>query len=124
MKKPGISNQSTPMPARPTLPETAAPADRQIGPEQPRVNPSRNMSRLEKTPARRLAREKAANREKDLFLAVLSHELRMPLSPVLLLASDGADNQELPPEVRNNFDMICQNIEIEARLIDDILDLS
>lgn len=78
----------------------------------------------EKMLARRLAREKAANREKDLFLAALSHELRMPLSPVLLLASGGAENQELPEKVRNDFAVICKNIEIETQLIDDILDLS
>ncbi len=72
--------------------------------------------------ARELAEK--ANLAKDDFLASLSHELRTPLNPVLLIASDAADNPELAPEIRNNFETIRKNVELEARLIDDLLDLT
>ncbi len=78
----------------------------------------------EKKLGQSLKRERAANHAKNDFLAALSHELRTPLNPVLLLASDGARNAEFPPQARMDFDAIRKNVELEVRLIDDLLDLT
>jgi PAS domain S-box-containing protein len=65
----------------------------------------------------------AACQARDRFLAVLSHELRTPLTPVLFGVSSVLDSNP-GPELRPTLEMIRRNIELEARLIDDLLDLS
>ena len=66
----------------------------------------------------------AASKAKDNFLAALSHELRTPLTPVLMTATALALDPSLPAEAREQLDMMRRNIELEARLIDDLLDLT
>lgn len=66
----------------------------------------------------------AAGQAKDNFLAALSHELRTPLNPVLMIASEAAADASVPAELRADFAAICKNVELEARLIDDMLDMT
>ena len=66
----------------------------------------------------------AAACAKDDFIAALSHELRTPLNPVLLLASESAEDPEIPEPIREQFNQIRNNVELEARLIDDLLDIT
>jgi HAMP domain-containing protein/signal transduction histidine kinase/ActR/RegA family two-component response regulator len=69
--------------------------------------------------------EKArSNLAKDQFLAMLSHELRTPLTPVLASALALESEPELPQEIQESLQMIRRNVELEARLIDDLLDLT
>ena len=65
-----------------------------------------------------------ASKAKDHFVAVLSHELRTPLTPVLLVSQVLAQRSDLPAEVRDALDMISNNVQIEARFIDDLLDMT
>ena len=66
----------------------------------------------------------SANRAKDHFLAVLSHELRTPLTPVLTTIQLLERRAGLPDELREPLAMIRRNVALEARLIDDLLDLT
>ncbi len=64
-----------------------------------------------------------ANRRKDQFLATLSHELRTPMTAVLgwsRMLKLGLSEEE----TREAIDAIEKSAEIQAQLIDDVLDVS
>src|SRR6266705_1512934 len=69
--------------------------------------------------------EKArSNLAKDQFLAMLSHELRTPLTPVIASALELEGEPALHENIQESLHMIRRNVELEARLIDDLLDLT
>jgi signal transduction histidine kinase len=74
----------------------------------------------------RKARDSAeeASAAKSRFLAIVSHELRTPLSSVTILADGLAADRSLPPAAREDAVKILESVELEARLIDDLVDLS
>jgi len=66
----------------------------------------------------------AANQAKDRFLAALSHELRTPLTPIMLALDVLAERHDLLPDVKSTLRMVRRNVDQEARLIDDLLDVT
>jgi PAS domain S-box-containing protein len=65
-----------------------------------------------------------ANRRKDEFLAMLGHELRNPLAPVLnglhIIEREGRDN----PTIQQTVGMMDRQLRRIVRMVDDLLDVS
>lgn len=76
--------------------------------------------------ALRAAKDEAdrANQAKDRFLAVLSHELRTPLAPITTAVHVLEKAARVEERHRDLLPMIRRNVALEARLIDDLLDLT
>ena len=77
------------------------------------------------TDRKRVAAEQAANRAKDEFLAMLGHELRNPLAPILtalhLMRGKAARGEG---DVTRERGVIERQVEHLVRLVDDLLDVS
>ncbi len=100
-----------------TLEKVLARADGDV--RERRVEHERRMA----SEALRAAAE-SASRSKDLFLATLSHELRGPLTAVigwLDLAHQSLDDRTT---LRNALDIALRNARQQARIIEDLLDMS
>lgn len=65
-----------------------------------------------------------ASRIKDEFLATLSHELRTPLSAILGWCSVANDKLARREEVDRAIEVSERNARVQARLIEDLLDLT
>jgi len=70
------------------------------------------------------AEAQSATEAKDRFIAVLSHELRTPLTPVMMASHILARRKDLPDPVREAVNMIRTNVQLEAHLVDDLLDVT
>jgi len=65
-----------------------------------------------------------ANRLKDEFVAIISHELRTPLTPILggvYMIRSEPDNDEV---LNRALDLIERNAKTQAKIVDDLLDVS
>lgn len=65
----------------------------------------------------------AAAAAKDEFLAVISHELRTPLTPILLRVQMLKGERD-PDRIDQSATVIERNVRIQARLVEDLLDLT
>src|SRR5438094_928818 len=70
------------------------------------------------------ANAEAANRAKDEFLSVLSHELRTPLTPILAWTRQLIRGKVPPAGVPRALESIERNVKAQARLVEDLLDVS
>ena len=66
----------------------------------------------------------AAGRAKDQLFAVLSHELRTPLTPVMFGTEMLLLRDDIPRTSARRSSMIQRNVALEARLVDDLLDVT
>lgn len=78
---------------------------------------------LEQEQAARASAERA-NRIKDEFLAVLSHELRSPLNPILGWTKLMQSRKFDPTKTSEALATIERNAKLQTQLIDDLLDVA
>jgi len=80
--------------------------------------------RVERQLLQALEEAQQANHARDEFLAKVSHELRSPLQIAVSAAEVLRRMGELPPQARRFVDRIGQAVASQARMINDLLDLS
>jgi PAS domain S-box-containing protein len=115
-----LYSKQTSLAGRAVFPTVAADLTEYLSLERQKKAAEQQRDRAERE--RALAR--ASEDAKDRLLAVVSHELRNPLSPALVAAATLAASEELPDRARHLARVIERNIQLEARLIDDLLDVA
>jgi PAS domain S-box-containing protein len=81
-------------------------------------------ARLNEAERQALAQAQEANRLKDEFLAIVSHELRTPLQSILGWSQMLRKRDLKPDTVNKALETLERNAKQQARIIDDILDVS
>ncbi|WP_392531030.1 PAS domain-containing protein [Nostoc sp. C117] len=79
---------------------------------------------LEKALRQQAEELKQANQNKDEFLAILSHELRSPLNPILGWSSLLRSRKFDQPTTNRALETIERNTQLQIQLIDELLDVS
>ena len=69
-------------------------------------------------------KELEANRLKDEFLAIVSHELRTPLTPILGAIYKLRASRPDDTDLQTSLDMIERNAKAQARIVEDLLEVS
>jgi PAS domain S-box-containing protein len=86
---------------------------------RPLAHPTRESIELEK----READAAKSGPAKDRFLAMLAHELRTPLMPVLLGISEMQEDERFA-DARTTLEMMRRNIEMQSRLLEELTDFT
>jgi len=84
--------------------------------------PMRQRNELENEILKARQVSEAASRAKDQFLALVSHELRSPLSVILNWATLLSRGEPDVSTLKRGLDAIERNARVQSRLVDDILD--
>ncbi len=92
--------------------------------EAQRTALQRHAQELEQIVETRTRELRDANQMKDTFLAMLAHEMRNPLAPILNSVELLRLHEVTDPKLRNAHEIIDRQVTHMARLLDDLLDIS